>query len=101
MDRRLLVNRLTAFVNAAIYWNMAETRNKTMIRVQQLFEKSGLTLDDLGQRMGYSAPNARQSAWQFVTRTDDPRLSMLEKFAAAIGVSVAELFIEKKKGRSK
>lgn len=80
---------------------MDETPNKTMLRVRELFEKSGITLDDLGQRMGYDARTARQSAWQFITKTVDPRLSMLQKFAAAIGVSVAELFAEKKKGRSK
>ena len=93
--------RLTWLVNSVIYSFMGETAEKLMIRVRELFEQSGLTLNDLGQRMGYNGPTARQSAWQFLTKTADPRLSMLEKFAAAIGVPVAELFVEQKKERKK
>jgi transcriptional regulator with XRE-family HTH domain len=74
----------------------------TMKRAAKLFDQSGLTLDQLGQRMGYEGDAARKSAWQFLTKTADPRLSMLRKFAAAVGVPVTELFIEEnKKGRSK
>jgi transcriptional regulator with XRE-family HTH domain len=80
---------------------MGKSSEKTMVRVRELFEQSGLTLDDLGHRMGYNGPTARQSAWQFLSKTVDPRLSMLAKFADAIGVPVAELFVEKKKGRNK
>ena len=32
------------------------------------------------------------SAWQFLNKTNDPRLSMLRKFAAAVGCSVKSLF---------
>lgn len=71
-----------------------------MLRARELFEQSELTLDELGQRMGYSSPSARHSAWQFLNRTADPRLSMLCRFAQAVGVPVAELFV-KKKGRVK
>jgi transcriptional regulator with XRE-family HTH domain len=80
---------------------MGQSAEKLMLRVRQLFEQSGLTLDDLGQRMGYNSPTARQSAWQFLTKTVDPRVSMLQKFAGAIGVPVADLFLKKKRGRSK
>jgi len=31
-------------------------------------------------------------AWQFIHRTNDPRLSMLRKFAAAVGCSIKSLF---------
>jgi hypothetical protein len=41
--------------------------------------------------MGYPAASARKSAWQFIHRTNDPRLSMLRKFAAALGVKVSSL----------
>jgi len=63
----------------------------TMERVRLLFKKSGLSLDELGHRMGYSGDPARKSAWQFLTKTTDPRLSMLERFADAINVSVADI----------
>ena len=62
-----------------------------MTRARILFQKSGLSLDDLGQRMGYSGDTARKSAWQFLHKTTDPRLSMLVRFADALGVSVVYL----------
>jgi hypothetical protein len=62
-----------------------------MRKVQEAFEKSNLTLDDLGQRMGYAENIARKSAWQFLHRTNDPRLSMLRKFAVAVGVELKDL----------
>ena len=71
-----------------------------MHRLQALFDQSGMTLDSLGQRMGYSGDKARKSAWQFLYRQHDHRISMLQKFAEAVGVPVAELFSEKKKGRA-
>jgi hypothetical protein len=32
------------------------------------------------------------SAWPFLNKTNDPQLSMLRKFAAAVGCSVKSLF---------
>ena len=62
-----------------------------MKRANKLFELSGKTLDQLGVAMGYPANSARKSAWQFLAKTTDPRLSMLRRFAKAIGVSMNEL----------
>jgi hypothetical protein len=36
--------------------------------------------------------STRKSAWQFIHKTNDPRLSMLRKFAQAVGCSVKSLF---------
>ncbi len=68
----------------------------TMIRAREAFEKSGLTLDELGQKMGYAEGIARKSAWQFLNKTADPRMSMLRKFAAAVGISLSRLVSEPK-----
>jgi transcriptional regulator with XRE-family HTH domain len=67
------------------------TTTDVMGRAKLLFDRSGLSLDELGQRMGYSGPAARKSAWQFLKKTTDPRLSMLTKFAEALNVSVVDL----------
>ena len=67
-----------------------------MARAHELFTASGLTLEELGQKMGSEGALARQSAWQFLNKTKDPRVSSLRKFAAAVGVPVAELFKERK-----
>jgi transcriptional regulator with XRE-family HTH domain len=70
---------------------MAGRTDPAMARARTLFERSGMSLDELGQKMGYKAGVARKSAWQFLRKTRDPRLSMLRKFAAAVGVSLREL----------
>lgn len=62
-----------------------------MEAVYERFEKSKLSLDELGLKMGYPKESARKSAWQFIHRTNDPRISMLRKFAAAVGTSVRNL----------
>jgi transcriptional regulator with XRE-family HTH domain len=62
-----------------------------MKRANAAFEKSGITLDELGQRMGYDPDVARKSAWQFLNKTSDPRLSMLRRFAAALKIDVKDL----------
>jgi transcriptional regulator with XRE-family HTH domain len=66
-----------------------------MRRVVQLFEKSGKTLDELGTAMGADPGTARQTAWQFITKTGDPRISMLRRFAKAMGLTLQELISEK------
>lgn len=68
-----------------------------MRRVVQLFEKSGKTLEELGLAMGADPATARQTAWQFISKTGDPRISMLRRFAKAAGVSLEELIGEKKR----
>jgi len=70
---------------------MAKQSRDAMERARLIFDKSGLSLDALGQRMGYSGDVARKSAWQFLHKTTDPRLSMLKRFAEAMNVSVADL----------
>jgi len=73
---------------------MAKQRSATdaaMVRARAAFTASGLTLDELGRRMGYEGDTARKGAWQFLNQTNDPRLSMLRKFADAVGVPVKEL----------
>jgi transcriptional regulator with XRE-family HTH domain len=66
-------------------------RDPLMDRAKQLFEQSGLTLDALGDGMGAEKATARMSAWQFLNRTSDPRLSMLRRFAKSVGISLEEL----------
>jgi transcriptional regulator with XRE-family HTH domain len=62
-----------------------------MVAVRARFEKSGLSLDELGTKMGYPKDSARKSAWQFIQRTNDPRVSMLRKFAGAVGIKLSAL----------
>jgi transcriptional regulator with XRE-family HTH domain len=76
-----------------------DTTDPALLKARKLFEKSGMTLDRLGELMGYPADSARKSAWQFLHQTKDPRLSMLRRFAVALEIPIEELVAEKRKGR--
>ena len=71
------------------------TEDTAMGKVRAKFKKSGLSLNALGLAMGYEASTARQAAFQFM-KTDDPRLSMLRRFAKAMGISIEELVAQEK-----
>lgn len=66
--------------------------------VRAIFADSGLSLVELGRRMGYADDTARQAAWQFM-QTGDPRVSMLRKFADAMGMSVEDLTLKNRRKR--
>ena len=70
---------------------MARKSDDPMERARRLFDKSGISLEELGKRMGYSESVARKAAWQFLNKTSDPRLSMVRRFAEALNVSPCEL----------
>jgi hypothetical protein len=75
---------------------MADKRlDPAMAKVRAWFEASGLSLHDLGLKMGYPAETARQSAWQFM-KSGDPRISMLRRFAEAAGMQLEEIIGELK-----
>lgn len=69
----------------------------SMDSVRSRFEASGMTLHDLGVRMGYPEETARKSAWQFISKTSDPRLSTLRRFAVALNVPLTELVEAKRR----
>ena len=70
---------------------MADDEDPVMAAARARFESSGRSLDEVGVEMGYPKESARKSVWQFLHKTKDPRLSMLRKFAAAVGVKLSTL----------
>jgi hypothetical protein len=67
----------------------------SMAKVKALFDESGLTMNELGVKMGYPPETARQSVFQFL-KALDPRISMLRRFAKAMKVTLEELIANKK-----
>jgi len=61
-----------------------------METVRQRVESSGLTYQQIGERMGYSPKSARQGVSQFL-RSGDPQISTLRRFASAMGISLLTL----------
>src|SRR5206468_120144 len=50
-------------------------------KARKLLERSGMTLDELGVKMGYGTGTARRAVWQLFNKTPDPRLSTLVRLA--------------------
>ncbi len=69
------------------------TTQRAMLRARNLFQQSGLSLQELGTRMGYPRSVARRAVWQFLNKTKDPRVRMLERFADAMGMTLADLIL--------
>lgn len=61
-----------------------------MESVRQRAAESGLTQQALGERMGYAPTTARQAVSQFL-KSGDPQISMLRRFAEAVGISLQTL----------
>jgi transcriptional regulator with XRE-family HTH domain len=66
------------------------TEDPSMRKVRKLFEQSGLTQQELGEKMGYAPTSARQAVSQFL-RSGDPQIGMLRRFAKAMKVNVESL----------
>ena len=43
-----------------------------MDNIRKAFERSGITLNELGQGLGYDGPTATKRAWFLLYRTSDP-----------------------------
>jgi len=89
--------RVDRGVNVSYTSDMAQKaeHDPAMAAVLAAFEKSGLSLHELGVRMGYPVETARMSAWQFVQKTSDPRMSMVRRFAKAMGIPIETLVAER------
>jgi transcriptional regulator with XRE-family HTH domain len=73
--------------------NMADRRNRTapppVPYLKEWFALSGLSLKELGTRMGYDPP--AQGAYKFF-KGGNPTAERLRSFAAAIGAQAAKVF---------
>jgi transcriptional regulator with XRE-family HTH domain len=67
-----------------------KVEDPAMAAVRERFAKSGLTQQEVGERMGYAPGSARQAVSQFL-KSGDPQISMLRRFAKALGISVKSL----------
>jgi transcriptional regulator with XRE-family HTH domain len=62
----------------------------SMRKVRKLWEASGMTQQQLGEKMGYSPSSARQAVSQFL-QSGNPQIGMLRRFAKAMGKKIDEL----------
>ena len=66
-------------------------RRPLMDNIRQAFERSGMTLTELGEGLGYAGPTARKRAWFLLYRTPDPRISTVLLIAKTLEVEIGNL----------
>jgi DNA-binding phage protein len=59
-----------------------------MDNMRRAFERSGMTLSELGEGLGYEGPTARKRAWFLLYRTADPRISTVLAVAHTLKVKL-------------
>ena len=65
--------------------------NRVMDNIRKAFQRSGMTLNELGECLGYDGPTAKKRAWFLLYRTSDPRISTVLAVAEALGVEIGDL----------
>lgn len=65
--------------------------DRVMDNIRNAFERSGMTLNELGQGLGYHGPTAKKRAWFLLYRTSDPRISTVLAVAETLGVKISDL----------
>ena len=65
--------------------------NVVMDNIRTAFERSEITLNELGEGLGYDGPTARKRAWFLLYRTPDPRISTVLAVAETLGVKIEDL----------
>ena len=65
--------------------------NRVMDNIRNAFERSGMTLNELGEGLGYDGPTAKKRAWLLLYRTSDPRISTVIAVADTLGVKISDL----------
>ena len=65
--------------------------DRVMDNIRSAFEHSGLTLNELGEGLGYDGPTAKKRAWFLLYRTSDPRISTMIAVADTLRVKISDL----------
>ena len=65
--------------------------DSVMDNIRNAFERSEMTLSELGQGLGYEGPTAKKRAWFLLYRTADPRISTVLAVAHTLGVKMNDL----------
>ena len=65
--------------------------DRVMDNIRNAYKRSGLTLNELGEGLGYDGPTAKKRAWFLLYRTSDPRISTVIAVADTLGVKINDL----------
>ena len=73
------------------YTSRMKLAQTIIAKAKKLFDKSGMTMEELAKKMGNDSKTGRQSVWLIFNRETDLRVSTVEKLAEALGVTPKEL----------
>ena len=62
-----------------------------MDNIRNAFERSGMTLNELGEGLGYDGPTAKKRAWFLLYRTSDPRISTVLAVVETLDIKIGDL----------
>ena len=62
--------------------------DRVMDNIRNAFERSGMTLNELGEGLCYQGPTAKKRARFLLYRTSDPRISTVLAVAETLGVKI-------------
>jgi hypothetical protein len=65
--------------------------DRVMDNSRSAFQRSGRTLNQLGEGLGYHGPTATKRAWFLLYRTSDPRISTVLAVAETPGIKISDL----------
>lgn len=65
--------------------------DRVMDNIRKAFQRSGMTLNELGECLGYDGPTAKKRAWFLLYRTSDPRISTVLVVADALRIKLSDL----------
>jgi hypothetical protein len=65
--------------------------DRVMDNIRDAFERSGMTLNELGEGLGYDGPTAKKRAWFLLYRTSDPRISTVLAVVETLDVKIGDL----------
>ena len=61
-----------------------------MDNIRDAFERSGMTLNELSEGLGYHGPTAKKRAWFLLYRTSAPRISPVLAAAETLSVQISD-----------
>ena len=65
--------------------------DRVMDNIRDAFERSGMTLNELGEGLGYDGPTAKKRAWFLLYRTSDPRISTVLAVVETLDIKIGDL----------
>jgi len=92
----VILTQASNSVNVPVYkfdsaWYTCDMKSLTVVeKMRRVAKRSGLTLQEIGDKMGYQSESARQAVWNLLNRKN-VSVTTLKRFAKSVGVDAGDL----------